>query len=177
MSGSRISRFERLRDRAVPPFRADAIGRPFDDRLALGYNDGLTVLLVPDLQPSTPQIVRGSPNAGDARIYDAAVPSPNNVTTRPVSSKVPSIAPRDYAHTSSTTTPPPEGVVREVADCGVASIKLVSSVFGSARANTKTHLDINVNDKMDIKSKTSTARSVNGLHVAASDANTATLFV
>lgn len=157
LSGRLISRFERLRDRTVPPFRAVAIGWAFDDSLTVVYNDGVVVRLGPDLHPSTLQLVRAFPDAVNERVYDAAVLPSKEVIMRTASGKILSIDPRDSVRTDTTIVPPPEGVVRDVPNCGIASIKLAASVAGgSANANTKTNLNINANVKVGINSKTST---------------------
>lgn len=131
LSGQLIKRFDRLRDKTVPPFRAVALGWSRDDLLSIVYNDGAVIRLPAGIHHDRSRDVKVFGQSEDERIYDAVVLQTGEVVLRGVTGAVYRLSPDDKVRQETATVKPPEGVVREVPNGGIAAVQPYVSAQGN----------------------------------------------
>lgn len=182
LSGRLITRFDRLRERTVPPFRAVAVGWSTDDSLTVVYNDGVSIRLLPDLQVSNMRLVYGFSSLSNERVHDAVVLPTGDIIMRTANGKVIKVDPRDDVHIDPIVVPPPETISSP--NCAISAVK--SDSLQSSDVNvilvtdggniTATNLSQSHTMTCD-ESISQIAISANGSYIASLDPNSGMLFV
>lgn len=184
LSGRLISRFDRLREKTVPPFRAVSLAWSVDDLLSIVYNDGVILRVPAGLHLANMRFIRAFPSRANERVYDATVVHAGDVVLRTASGKIFTVDVHDAVQTDRLVAPPAEGVVCDVPNCGIAAVKRDQSPHTAVDTLVVTNEGritiTNSNSPYTLRPEDAVsqiAASNNGLYVAAIDENSGSLFV
>lgn len=184
LSGRLIERFDRLREKTVPPFRAVALGWSRDDVLTVVYNDGAVVRVPAGTRLDRSRLVKVFDQNKDDRIYDAVVVDDGEVVLRGATGAVYRLSPEDKVRQEAIIVRPPEGVVREVPNGGIAAVQPRHSVHGAVETLFVTESGkialINSTGTFTMRGERDVSQicvSPNGQYVAAIESTTGNLFV
>lgn len=185
LSGRLIGRFDHLREKTVPPFRAVALAWASDDLLSIVYNDGVVLRIPAGLQIANTRFVRAFAADANERVYDAVVVPTGDVVLRTASGKIVTVDVHDAVQTDSVIIPPAEGVIRDVPNCGILAVRrdrnahspsvdtLAVTEDGSITCtNSTSSFTLQTDDDV-----AQIAASHNGAYIAAIDVHSGTLFV
>lgn len=184
LSGRLIKRFDRLREKTVPPFRAVALGWSRDDVLSVVYNDGAVMRVPAGTRLDRSRVVKVFGQNKDERIYDAVVVDNGEVVLRGVTGAVYRLSPEDKVRQEAVIVRPPEGVVREVPNGGIAAVQprhsahgVVETLFVTESGNIALLNSAGTFAMPGERDVSQICVSPNGQYVAAMESTTGNLFV
>lgn len=184
LSGRRIKCFDRLREKTVPPFRAVALGWSTDDLLSVVYNDGAVIRVPAGTRLDRSRVVKVFAQNKDERIYDAVVVETGEVVLRGATGAVYRLSPEDKVRLEPMLVKPPEGVVREVPNAGIATVHpkhsaqgVVETLFVTESGNIALLNSAGTSYMPGDRDVSQICVSPNGQYVAAMESTTGNLFV
>lgn len=183
MSGRLLRHFDSLRERTTPPFRAVALGWSNNDLLTIVYTDSVILRLPGGIHLQSARYISVGPNVKE-HIYDSAILSTGHVVMRTMTGAVYHVNTEDSILQDDAVVRPPEGLVREIPNCGIAAVRPDLSPHGAIEVafvvdtgNIVTLNSSGLSPKFGDCDVSQIAISANGQYVAAMESNTGTVFV
>lgn len=184
LSGRLIARFDRLREKAVPPFRAIAVSWSDSDLLSIVYNDGFVLRMPGGIHMATSTSIRALPEDLTERVHDAAISASGEVVMRTVSGQVFLVNSQNSVQTEALHAPPPADDSQNTLYGSIAAVRpdnvddstnvemLIVDKDGNLVASNSTAKTMWTKDEIS-----QIAASYNGRYLAALDATTGVLGV
>lgn len=184
LSGHLIRHFDQLRDKTVPPHKVVALGWSKDDLLSIIYNDGAVVRVPGGIHANSLRFINVLEGNVDDRIYDAVIVYNGDVILRGVTGAVYHLSSEDKVQLDVIAVKPPEGVVREVLNGGIAviqplctSVGAIETLFVTETGNVALLGSNGLSFMPGDRDVSQICVSPNGKYVAAMESTTGCLFV
>lgn len=184
LSGHLIRRFDRLREKTVPPHKVVALGWSKDDLLSVIYNDGAVVRVPGGIHVNSSRFISVLEGNADDRIYDAAIVQNGDIILRGVTGAVYRLSSEDKVQHDVNHVKPPEGVVREVLNGGIAVVQplhtpleIVETLFVTETENIALLGSNGLSVMQGDRDVSQICVSPNGQYLAAMESTTGNLFV
>lgn len=126
-AGHLIARFDRLREKKVPPFRAVALGWGPNDLLTIVYSDGVLIRIPSPARPDHSYEVRVFHPDEDDRVYDAVVLSSADVVLRSAAGRIFRVTANNAVHCNTIIITPPDTQARQIPNGSIAVISPIQS--------------------------------------------------
>lgn len=185
LSGRLIARFDRLREKDAPPFRAVALAWSQQDVLTIVYNDGIVLRIPGGINLSDSTKIRALSPDSSERVHDAVITISGEVVIRSANGQIISINKFNVVHVENLVVLPPETVVNHIPNCSIAAVRpdnvddssSLEMIFVSQQGNLAAYNTISSSTLQTKEDISLLAVSYNGRYLAAFDATSGSLLV